>query len=1568
MNSQRIKKNKVTEITSSDVDIDLQKIEDENKALKKLLTRFSTIDPKDKKGKKTTFWLTLALLFTMLGKIGYAGEPFKKVQDKPIVRSLTGSRNGPVLYDQMLPLSYGSIVSQEMTDAGSAPLSSVAADDFIVPEGDNWDVHYVNVAGSYFSYAGASVTGMNVVFYDNNNGMPGNAVHSFSNITTFNELPIDVTTGLYLYEITLPSAVALSAGHYWMSVQAVSNYTVTGQWGWFTHESLVIDEQYEWKNPGDGFGLGFTDWTPASMVTWGSYNLAFSLSGPGEDGDLSVSAIIQPVTGAGLTNAEIISANVKNEGTSVLSGFNMKYSINGGAAITENTGSFTLNANQTATYNFTTPGNFSVPGPYEITVFAANAADPNHANDTSKKTVYNLGTIYPMVETGSQTITTCGATFTDAGGLEGMIGMDDNAVTTIFPANPGDRVRLTFLEFNASYGGFEIFNGIDTTASLMGNWMGTDSPGQITALNSSGALTIRFHGPGWEQTSGWVAYISCVTPMNDEFEMTSFDGSLTTLFEGNTMTMTANVKNLGTGAFDKPVTFKVNGNVIGVQQTRTLNSFDTTLVSMTWVAPSPGVYTFQASLPADGDNLNNSLSFERTVLAYNAFFEDFENEEFPPANWHHGGFWARSSNNPAGGSYNATSAFSNTQSDTLVSCRVDVGNDPVLHFYAKTSMWWKGNMDLYFFTESNSTWNFVQNIPLPIMTYEGFDVDMSAFSGERGRVGFFVNVTDPFSWSGMVDLDLISGENITVHFDDYDLKSKSFTGSQYYTTSEPATFNFKIQNIGTEAVLAGSYRVALCSGEGNGTELFSVPGNAISPLEEQTYELPYTFNELDQFPVFSKIVFVDDQYNGNNLSDKIYVTGVADSSKIVVVGETVGLNEAPVIFSFKNSLTESLYLNEDINREGVIFGIRYKYNFASDETSTPIKIWMGSTTQGDMLTWVPASELTLVFDGTVNFLKEAGSVYIPFQVPYNYADTSLNLVIMVQKIDDHTTINQNFSNYGTVIMSTLLAASNDEAPDPNAPPEAGQAGMNPSIDLIFNDNIGTASGFVHDVTAQPVEGTKVWIGPLNITSWSDASGNYNIPYVPAGTYNTTAEKFGYQNNQQPLAITNGNNTVLDFEMLTLDMVSVTGFVEGNDNPGTGIANAVVNLVGYANFSTTTDEQGFFTFNGVYVADNYLLTINANNYDLYNDTINVEGALNVGTISLTESMNIARVVIATTDTTSASISWNEPSASASTVIAFDDGENEDGYAGEPAEAVWLGNYLQIPEPVTITSFDLYWAKYGTSIPQSHRLDIFELNGQLVYSSDEFMSVDNGWVRVDIPNITFNGKYYIMVYWENTPVQSNYLGIDTASVTTPNNAYYHYEGGDFFKLSTLTFFSGTFLIHTNVLTSDPAERFDDNVSNSSREINGYNISFGRFNDIENAENWPVLNSTMLTETSYLDETWPPAEVDRYIYGVKTKFTTGESEFSFSSILNYDPVNTQNIDIPGIKLYPNPATESLTIETVPGSELMVFNMQGTLLFKDNIKTNEYKLNVTGLSKGTILIVLKSGNILSQQKVVIN
>lgn len=1510
-----------------------------------------------------TSGLTLTLLVLLSVNLpGFSQQAIYGELDRPPQGS--SARNGQVIYDQFYPLGFGYIVSTAFTNPENLANTSIAADDFTVPAGEDWAVRYVDVAGQYFQWSGMPIDGLNIYFYADNDGVPGAVLHTYENYTGYNTIALDASNHLYRYEIMLPSVISFTEGHFWMGVQAIMDYNVSNQWGWLSHEGTTIQNEYQWKNPGDGFGYGYTDWTPASMLSWSDFNLTFSLYGDGIDNDLALTGIVQPNTSATLTASEQIVVSLKNEGNGTETGFNVSYSINDGTPVSENVGTFSLTPNEIGQYTFTTPANLSAAGPYEIAATVTQAGDPVASNNTSVKTIYNLGTIYPMPATGTQTITSCGATFTDSGGPDGDYGMNDDAVTTIYPANPGDRIRLTFLEFNASYGGFSIYDGTDTNAPLIGNWTGTGTPGVIGALNADGALTIHFMGPGWETTAGWVAYISCITPVGNDFALLNLSSSLATIFQNNTPILSAKVQNYGSTAQEKTVTFKANGVVIGTQLTGFLNPADTARVNLPWTPAETGEYTIEASIPEDdGADPNNSLSFDTHVYAFDAFFEDFESGNFPPENWISGLNWGAGYYGFSGNS-SAQSMVPAGYSDTLMTTRLNIAENGSFSFYAVSSMWWPGNLRILWKEEGSSEWVFLQNPPLNIMQFTEYEVDMSDFAGQMGRIAFVVNVTDPFAFSGQVTLDYILGQNISVHFDEFDLKAKEISGNSLYKLGEVSDFVFTIRNNGIQTIPAGDYRVKLLRGTENPLEVFSVSGLEIAGNQELTYNLAYTFQEIGEYEIYAEIEFLQDQYSDNNTSAVLMLSGIPAESEVISVGEPFGYTtySGPMEMSFNHSLFETLYLNDEIDQEGVIFGIAYDYSFMYPETDIPVRIWIGTTSMEELPEWIPAGELTLVFDGKLNFITGKQTIYIPFQTPFNHSDITSNLVVMVEKIDDHTNVNQGFSTYSGMVSSTIFTAGYTNPPDPYSPPGAGTSNANPVIRFIFNDNLGSAAGTVTSPEGTPIEGASVIAETLNITVYTDASGTYEMPYVPAGSYPATADKFGYQAVTQSLEVTFGNATTLDFVMGELALVSISGQITGIDNPGVGIANAEISLTGYNAYATASDSEGNFLIENVYSQNSYQLSVAVDGYVTYFTLIEVESSdIDLGVIVLSEALLIPYVVLAEPMPESMEITWQQPTSAAQHVQIYEDGIHEQGWAGEVAEEVWLGNYIPFEQPATVIGFDVYWAKYSpTATAQPMRLDIFDADFNMIVSSESFMSGEDEWIHVDVPNITLEGDHYAMVYWSGTPEQSTYLAWDSTNVVT-EYARYKYQGGDIGLLSNVIGGNlGTFLIRPNIM--DNSE-----LRNEGRSLTGYSIRLGELSQISNVSEWPVLNETMLSIAEFEDLNWPPAEQGMYLYAVQAFYSTGESEFSFSNVLDMTGVSNSLVNNPEINVYPNPANHSVTVSGCRDSKILLIGMDGRLLFTDEIISDSYLMDVSRYPAGAYLVVVQNKNGIHRQKLMI-
>lgn len=100
--------------------------------------------------------------------------------------------------------------------------------------------------------------------------------------------------------------------------------------------------------------------------------------------DLSMTAIVQPVSGCALSATENVTLRLFNNGNTLPAGsaFSVSYTIDSGVPVTEMIvlGSNLL-SNSTLTYTFTTQANLSTPGAYTFDATVSLAGDVNPANN-----------------------------------------------------------------------------------------------------------------------------------------------------------------------------------------------------------------------------------------------------------------------------------------------------------------------------------------------------------------------------------------------------------------------------------------------------------------------------------------------------------------------------------------------------------------------------------------------------------------------------------------------------------------------------------------------------------------------------------------------------------------------------------------------------------------------------------------------------------------------------------------------------------------------------------------------------------------------------------------------------------------------------------------------------------------------------------------------------------------------------------------------------------------------------------------------------------------------------------
>ena len=120
------------------------------------------------------------------------------------------------------------------------------------------------------------------------------------------------------------------------------------------------------------------------------------------------------------------------------------------------------------------------------------------------------------ISEGGVVATSAGGYFYDSGGPNNNYGNNEHYIMT-FMSNQGagTKIRMTFVEFGTwdSDDYLVIYDGINTSAPLIGTYYDWDSPGTVTATNSDGALTFVFiSNSDYSTFYGWKADISIVTP------------------------------------------------------------------------------------------------------------------------------------------------------------------------------------------------------------------------------------------------------------------------------------------------------------------------------------------------------------------------------------------------------------------------------------------------------------------------------------------------------------------------------------------------------------------------------------------------------------------------------------------------------------------------------------------------------------------------------------------------------------------------------------------------------------------------------------------------------------------------------------------------------------------------------------------------------------------------------------------------------------------------------------------------------------------------------------------------
>ncbi len=301
--------------------------------------------------------------------------------------------------------------------------------------------------------------------------------------------------------------------------------------------------------------------------------------------------------------------------------------------------------------------------------------------------------------------------------------------------------------------------------------------------------------------------------------------------------------------------------------------------------------------------------------------------------------------------------------------------------------------------------------------------------------------------------------------------------------------------------------------------------------------------------------------------------------------------------------------------------------------------------------------------------------------------------------------------------------------------------------------------------------------------------------------------------------------------------------------------------------------------------------------------------------------------------------------------------------------WLGNKFTSLAG-KLHSASVYWIENTGSTHSPVILDVYDAAHSLLGSSDAFIPVTGSWQNIALPGMETEGDFYVMVRFDSQSGETDFLGMDSTTLSgRPNNGWYT-DGSSWSQMNTMGFDEAVFSIRATLATPGNCEQSDSRVStvgiqsysteDGSTVVQPKMKSAGSITapayDVYRREYqiplpgqdslftaWHKIAS--VSANNCLDQN---LEKKCYQYYVQAMYDEGSSEPGNTSETCFLTGIASPITA-GIKVYPNPAEDFLTIEMNTLIEcIVVYNATGSRIMEAEVKGSSMQLNVAGFAPG--------------------
>ena len=867
--------------------------------------------------------------------------------------------------------------------------------------------------------------------------------------------------------------------------------------------------------------------------------------------------------------------------------------------------------------------------------------------------------------------------------------------------------------------------------------------------------------------------------------------------------------------------------------------------------------------------------------------------------------------------------------DWLISpkMRFESGKTYRLTFYAKTH--------LYSYESIQVTLGKDNTVAAQTTTLYSLSDYTTAFEYDKNVVTFTVPATSSYciGFTSSTATNNIYLDDITVEeYQAVDIKAVSVTGNTAPTVNDETSHTATVLNNGTDAI--SEYTVDLLDVDDNVLATKTV-SRSLAAGKTASVVLTWTPTVVGNYPIRARVSCTDDGTTGNNTTDPYIINVQSANMDVITIGQESTISNTLPFYMYSQLFSESVYLAGDFgNFAGNINAIAYKAQITHENVRDQrVKIWMGETDKTSLNGgWIPATDLSLVFDSLISFPLGTYDLKIPLNTTFKY--TGGNLVILIQGLDQREVIDG-----VTFFQSSYVTAASRvnesyyilDANNPDNTVGLFYAKIPNTMFFVNTGDMGTISGYVYeDDGTTPIAGAKVSIDGMVATKTTDANGYYEFPYVFSGDYTITAALKGYADGVKTGTLTAGQSASVNFSLSKLGKYNITGTVVGSNDLKVGVEGATVALSLYDDLSTTTKADGSFAFDNVY-GDNkdYKITITAPGYSNYVDTITLGSAnLSLDTLVIDEIANQPSQVVAVDRKSDALVTWAKPVNPM--WIMKDNGDNFGVFGSNTGDAysvahrytpedfvalgitkgmyvtkvkiyveavatytlkIWMGETGSeseiYSEQITPTLGEWYEHTLATPVPidVSQNIvigyEITQNSGIQPVGFDEGPAVENGDVVKDGTTWTtahdlvseMNYNWNIHAYCA-TSSNETIFELQSAAAKEANTSK---------KTSTekVSNTASSYSFKLNTVKNSSAANSNSGVKNLP---NGYKVWRLLKGDEHDESKWELLTTTAITDTFFVDNSWEPLYDTTYRFAIRSQYANGvSSEATFSNIVD-------------------------------------------------------------------------------------